>query len=443
VRIVRASSGPCQFVRVHVTTWSTNPPPALNAYWIPIQRALVRASEPSPAAGAGSSRVWGATWGLGSNVNNCNSAPAVGSDVREPCLEYVRPERYSWPRGTRLEAVAAVDNDRRRWVSVASTTAQESAGSDPSLGGDFPAPPITSYLRRVRLSSLILAACCALCGACGSTVLDVGVPRPTYKFGTPRQLTELDTSYANQNPTLTADLLELFFTSGRADNSGDVWTAKRTSPTNPFDAPAIVSEVSTSSFETSPAVTLDGLTLYYGSDRSGGVGEVDIWQVTRPDRSTSWADITNVAALNSSAKDIPRPLGQHDLVMPMGSQRDSSVGYQTFLAARPAITQPFARIDLVSGLASDQEAVADGFLTGDGLTLFYSVTPPNAPPDLFMATRATTAQPFSQPSPLRDLNTDADERDPWLSPDGSTFFFSSDRGGNLQIYEVPATVLQP
>jgi len=150
-----------------------------------------------------------------------------------------------------------------------------------------------------------------------------------------------------------------------------------------------------------------------------------------------------VAALHSSAKDIPRPLGQHDLVMPMGSQRDSSVGYQTFLAARPATTQPFARLDLVSGLASDQEAVADGFLPGDGLTLFYSVTPSDAPPDLFMATRATTAQPFSQPSPLRDLNTAADERDPWLSPDGSTFFFSSDRGGNLQIYEVAATVLQP
>lgn len=290
---------------------------------------------------------------------------------------------------------------------------------------------------------MLLAACCALCGACGSAVLDVGVPRPTYKFGAPRLLSELDTSYANQNPTLTADLLELFFTSGRADNSADVWTARRASPADPFDAPSMVSEVSTSSFETSPAVSLDGLTLYYGSDRSGGVGEVDVWQVTRPDRATPWANLTNVAALNSTAKDIPRPLGQHELVMPMGSQRDSSVGYQTFLAARPAVTQPFDTIDLVSGLASDQDAVADGFLTGDGLTLFYSVTPSNAPPDLFMATRPTTAAPFSRPTALGDLNTSADERDPWLSPDGTTFFFSSDRGGNLQIYEASATLLQP
>lgn len=282
-----------------------------------------------------------------------------------------------------------------------------------------------------------------MCGACGSAVLDVGVPRATYKFGAPRLLGELDTTYANQNPSLTADLLELFFTSGRADNSADVWTARRASPQDPFDAPSIVAEISTSSFETSPAVTLDGLTLYYGSDRSGGAGEVDIWQVTRTDRTTPWGDVQNVTALNTSAKDIPRPLGQHQLVMPLGSQRDSSIGYETFLAARPAVTQPFGAPSMVSGLASDQDAVADGFLTDDGLTLFYSVTPSNGAPDLFVATRASTAAPFSQPAALTDLNTSSDERDPWLSPDGTAFFFSSDRGGNLQIYQVTATLLPP
>lgn len=274
-------------------------------------------------------------------------------------------------------------------------------------------------------------------------MLDVGVPRATYQFGTPRLLSELDTSYANQNPTLTSDLLEMFFTSGRADDSADVWTARRASASDPFDAPSIVTEVSSSSFETSPAISLDGLTLYYGSDRAGGLGEVDIWSATRPDRSISWTGIQNVAALNSPVKDIPRPLGQHDLVMPLGSELGSSVGYQTFLAARPTVTQPFGAPALVSGLASDQDAVADGFLTGDGLTLFYSVTPPNEPPDLFMATRPSTAAPFSQPTPLGSLNTAGDERDPWLSPDGATFFFSSDRSGNLQIYEVSATLLLP
>ena len=295
----------------------------------------------------------------------------------------------------------------------------------------------------MRAPLLTLLACGALGGGCGQAVLDVGVPPPTYRFGTPRLLTELDTSYVNENPTLTADLLELFFTSGRADNSADVWTARRASPQDPFDAPAIVSEVSTSAFDTSPAISLDGLSLYFGSDRSGGAGEVDIWVATRADRTLPWTGVQNVAALNSSAKDIPRPPGQHGLVMPLGSARNSTVGYLTFLATRPTTDQTFGAPVLVQGLAAADAAVADGFLTEDGLTLFYSVTPPNQPPDLFMATRPSTAAAFSQPTALGSLNTASDERDPWLSPDGTTFFFSSDRSGSLQIYEVPAAAVAP
>jgi len=296
---------------------------------------------------------------------------------------------------------------------------------------------------RALVPTLCWAVCCAMGAGCGKTVLQVGPPQSTYQFGTPRVLSELDTSYANQNPTLTADLLEMIFTSGRASDSGDVWTARRTSAQAPFDAPSIVAEVSSSAFETSPAISLDGLTLYYGSDRSGGLGEVDIWQVTRPDRNSAWGDLQNVTALNSSAKDIPRPVGQHDLVMPLGSQRDSDAGYQTFLAARPGVTQPFGTPTIVAGLAANQDAVADGFLTDDGLTLFYSVTPSGEAPDLFVATRAATGAPFSQPAPLTQLNTSSEERDPWLSPDGSTFFFSSNRDGSLQIYEVAVTQRAP
>ena len=36
--------------------------------------------------------------------------------------------------------------------------------------------------------------------------------------------------------------------------------------------------------------------------------------------------------------------------------------------------------------------------------------------------------------PLDDLNTAGDERDPWLTPDGKTLYFTSDRDGALNIY---------
>jgi Tol biopolymer transport system component len=42
------------------------------------------------------------------------------------------------------------------------------------------------------------------------------------------------------------------------------------------------------------------------------------------------------------------------------------------------------------------------------------------------------------PQALDDLNTPGDERDPWLTADGTTLYFTSDRGGALNIY--PAAV---
>jgi len=93
-------------------------------------------------------------------------------------------------------------------------------------------------------------------------------------------------------------------------------------------------------------------------------------------------------------------------------------------------------------LAFSDRTPVDGFLTDDGLTLFYSssplVYPADAGPrpgdasantldggpvptaDLFFAIRRSTSDPFDFWQPLDDLNTGGDERDPWLTPDGKT-----------------------
>jgi hypothetical protein len=292
--------------------------------------------------------------------------------------------------------------------------------------------------RAVRSRSLFLVIACALAG-CGGTVVDLGDPRPPpYRFGTPRLLAELGTTTSNQNPTLTGDLLDIFFTSNRSDMSADVWAAHRALPTDPFDAPSLVAEVSSPMYETSPAISVDGLSLYVGSDRDGTTGSIDIWSATRADRAAVWSTPENLTALNSPANDIPRPPGQHGLVMPMASERDVTGGYRTYLAQRPDVNQPFGAPAVITGLVGG-DIFADAFLSDDGLTMFYAAAIGTAKPDLFVAWRATTADRFSLPTPLTDLNTAADERDPWLSPDGTMFYFTSDREGDvLQIFEVSA-----
>jgi hypothetical protein len=295
-----------------------------------------------------------------------------------------------------------------------------------------------------------IATLAAAAGCTGRTH-DLGDNPPrAYHFETPRIVPELAFFPLSRtdNPTLTADLLEIYFTSDRA-GQGDVWFARRAAVGQPFGAPEAIGVLNTSTFETSSAISADGLTLWYGSDRPGGVGTTDIWVSSRPNRSAGWSTPVNAIALNTGVEDIPRPPGQHGLVMPLSSKQATAAVYQTFLAARAGAGAPFGAPVLVAELAYADRSTVDGFLTDDGLTLFFSsqalqfpldggsssdggIATPFA--DLFVAWRQSTSEPFSFTQALDDLNTGGDERDPWLTADGKTLYFTSDRDGALNIY---------
>jgi hypothetical protein len=311
----------------------------------------------------------------------------------------------------------------------------------------------------MRPVALIALAICTPACTGGKTVsLGDSTPVP-YQFDPPVMVAELASSSHTDNPTLTGDLLEIYFTTDRVSGNGDVWFATRTTATAPFGTPAPVTAVNSDSFETSSAISTDGLTLWFGSDRPGGVGANDIWVAQRATRASPWSAPVNVVALNSPADDIPRPPGQHALVMPMASMKTTSnnpgpTNYQTYLATRATPGAPFGAPVAIRELDYADRSTVDGFLTDDGLTMFFSSAPLAEPADaavsaldggktadagvansdLFVAWRRSWNGPFSAPQPLEGLNTPADERDPWLSPDGTTLYFTSDRGGVLNIY---------
>ena len=101
----------------------------------------------------------------------------------------------------------------------------------------------------------------------------------------------------------------------------------------------------------------------------------------RPNRSAAWSTPVNVVALNTAAEDIPRPPGQHGLVMPLSSKAGTSTDYRTFLATRPSTGAPFRMPVLVSELVYAYRSTVDGFLSDDGLTLFFSSSPFQLPAD--------------------------------------------------------------
>jgi hypothetical protein len=312
---------------------------------------------------------------------------------------------------------------------------------------------------------MVVALSCASCG--GKTVrLGEKTPLP-FHFGEPVLVAELASEMRTDNPTLTSDMLEIFFTTNREGTaSSDIWFAQRASAGAPFGTPAPVQGVNSDAYETSSAISGDGLTLWFGSDRAGGSGDVDIWVCERPTRSARWSTPMNLVGLNSTASEIPRPPGQHGLVMRMASTKLTALNpaegnYQSYWTTRASPGSPFGAPVAIPELAYKDRSTVDAFLTGDGLTLFFSSAPVptpfandggGAPPvnqtdagvaksDLFVAFRRSTDEPFAFTQPLSDLNTTFDERDPWLSPDGTVFYFTSDRDGPLTIYTAP--VLPP
>ncbi|HTU59027.1 MAG TPA: hypothetical protein VMF89_11350 [Polyangiales bacterium] len=289
-----------------------------------------------------------------------------------------------------------------------------------------------------RQLALLLPLWAAACADGSVLVLGQSAPNP-WHFNEPQLLEALVSPAKTDNPSVSGDLLELYFTSERSGNA-DIYVAQRSAPSTPFLAPRRVDALSTTGLETSPIITADALTLYWASDRDGGLGDLDIWLSTRPDRSSSaWSAPQNLRSLNSSAKDLPRLPGLHDTVMPLSSDRGSRGYYSVLFAARSAEPNGYLSPEPVPELDFERSSTVDGFLTDDGLTLFYVTGPAIGAADMFVAARRNTNEPFEHFVPLADLNTASDERDPWLSADQTRFYFSSNRSGVYAIYEAVVT----
>src|SRR5262245_33556206 len=202
------------------------------------------------------------------------------------------------------------------------------------------------------LSAALLCAPAAVALGCGAdTDVELGRALPDVEFGDEgRVVAAINSSVEEGSPTLTADLLEIYFSSVRPGlGSSDVWWARRSDRTLAFDAPALLEAVSSPDLEVSPVISEDGLTLWLGSDRSGTVGGLDIWQAERASRADPWGQLRNLSELNSVRDDLPRPLGDGGRVMPLASRRDDR-NYQTYLARRPRPNAPWVAVDAVEPL---------------------------------------------------------------------------------------------
>jgi hypothetical protein len=260
---------------------------------------------------------------------------------------------------------------------------------------------------------------------------------PTTPFGAPVLITALSSPGTDDDPSITADRLELFFNSDRTGGLGgtDIWVTTRSSTSEPWPMPVLVPEVSSTSSETTPKISADGLTLFFASDRPGGMSlSNDVWVSTRATRSDPWSTPMPVTELNAIGSDTGANPNVSLTTLVMSSDRGGTS--DIYIATRASTTVPWNTPQQIAEISSPDGEADPCIAHQDRVVLFVSSRLPTLGyNDLYIATRPSASAPFDPPVVITELSTAGNEEDPWISDDLRYILFTSSVSGDFEIYE--------
>ncbi len=225
---------------------------------------------------------------------------------------------------------------------------------------------------------------------------------------------------------LTADELSIYLTS-----NSDLDVASRGVRTDSFSTPVALSDLNSSSLDSHPSVTGNGLTIFFDSDRAGSS---HVYSATRASMTSAFNAPQQEVALDAVG------IAGHPYISPAGTalyfRAEVAPGDgQIFRASRsggvvaaPQVMSPF-------NTSFDE---SDPVATANDLTVFFASTRTGGSEggrDIWVAQRASTSDPFGAPRNLQELNTFEDERPSFVSADGCRLYFG--RGEGMYVAERP------
>jgi len=250
----------------------------------------------------------------------------------------------------------------------------------------------------------------------------------------------VNSEFAENGPALTRDGLSLFFASDRPGGAGnlDIWVSRRASIGDPWGEPVNVASVNSPGIENVPVLSRDERLLFFNSNRPGGLGDIDLWVAHRAKRTDdlAWEPPVNLGATVNSASFDGAP----------GLLETGGRTLLYFASGRPPGARD--RLDIyVSEQGPDGSFGEPAFVTElntpfnearlsvrkDGReAFFFSNRPGSAGLDLWASTRQKSVDPWSTPTNLGpEINTAFAEIQPHIAPDRVTLVFASDRPGGL------------
>jgi hypothetical protein len=230
------------------------------------------------SGGSGASDLWVSRrasaddpWGVAENLG-----PTVNSSVGDLGPNVSPDGHYLFFTSNRPGGMGLNDI----WVSWRADVSDDFAWGTPvNLGSPINGPEFEAGvdLRRPEFYFVL--------GRPGVTAFDIYVSVVKGEtFEPPQPVVELNSSANDLRPTLRFDRREIFLSSNRPGGFGedDIWASTRQSAAESWTVPVNLGPVINTPFtDTQPALSEDGTSLFFTSNRPGGSGGLDLYVATR------------------------------------------------------------------------------------------------------------------------------------------------------------------
>ena len=241
-------------------------------------------------------------------------------------------------------------------------------------------------------------------------------------------------------PAISKDGLSLYFQSNRPGGSGglDLWVSKRSDEDAEWGPPVNLGPtINSPSTEGGPAFSRDGHWLFFNSNRPGGIGGTDMWVSWRPhtDDDFGWEPPVNLGpSVNSPSGDSTGSYFENE---------EGGMPLFFFSSNRPlsgiATERPYVSGQIGDGSLGPPTVITEldspddemrPMIRFDGREIILASLRPVSfgARDLWGAVRESVFDFWSPPMNLgATINTSANELTPYLSGDGLSLYFGSDR----------------
>jgi Tol biopolymer transport system component len=275
----------------------------------------------------------------------------------------------------------------------------------------------------------------------------------------------INSSSNDSHPCILPNNLVLLFISDRPGGLGgyDIYITRRSSIDQPWSKPVNLGPtVNSPMTDWHPCISPDGSTLIFQSDRPGGLGGFDLWQVPiipvqEQTAGFTFGKPTNLGPkVNTAYHEVFPCISSDSLELYFGSDRPGGYGStdnrpggysatDIWIARRATTGDLWGEPVNLGPKVNTQASETPTSISYDGLELYLIDWPTHRPggygsTDIWVARRAAKNDPWAEPVNLGPpVSTSDDEGDASISADGLTLYFHSDRRGSIGLSDLLVT----